>query len=352
MAQVNQYVLGDVLGKGGYATVVSATDVDSSRTVAVKILSTSLLKRQKEFSRVGRKMVVHTAFDDVLREIAIMKKLRHENVVQFVEVVDDADADKLYLVLELVRGGELMGWDDSVRLYKASPAVVAAVGGTSDKFDVDTAKTLLRDVVVGLTYLHAQGIVHRDLKPENLLYSTNDRKVKIADFGVSHALETATDETAEIDSTMKRVQGTHAFLAPECVAGGEFDGYASDVWALGVCAYAFLSGRIPFFETNSPDLFDAIATEDVPPLEDVSNVEAVKFVMQLLEKDPSKRPGTMKDVGSLEFLGFDAPFASVDRIEVTASEVEESISTVKLDFRAISNLKVSVSKWKKKSGLE
>ncbi|KAF9944977.1 hypothetical protein BGZ70_004163 [Mortierella alpina] len=101
-----------------------------------------------------------------------MKKCIHPNVVRLIEVIDDPNARKIYLVLEYMEGGEVR-WKD-----------------TEDKpiLPLQDARSIFRDVVLGLEYLHMQGIIHRDIKPANLLLSI-EGGVKISDFGVSHFSE-------------------------------------------------------------------------------------------------------------------------------------------------------------------
>ncbi len=125
-------------------------------------------RREKERER-ARKALMWTTDQKVRREIAIMKKCSHDNVVQLKEVIDDPQSKKIFMVLEYMEGGEIVWKND-----QAQPTLT-----------VDEARSILRDVVCGLEYLHYQGIIHRDIKPANLLWD-KDRRVKISDFGVSH----------------------------------------------------------------------------------------------------------------------------------------------------------------------
>ena len=109
-----------------------------------------------------------TALDSALREIAVMKRLRHPNVVQLIEVIDDPARDELYLVMELVTGGTL-----------AEPIAKGQVSSEA------TIVRWMRDVVLGLEHLHLSGVVHRDLKPENLLWDKAAQRAKLADFGAA-----------------------------------------------------------------------------------------------------------------------------------------------------------------------
>lgn len=176
--------------------------------------------REKERERV-RKRFLWTTDKKVKREIALLKKCAHENVVQLKEVIDDPSSKKIFMVLEFMEGGEVQWKDD-----RGFPTLT-----------VDEARRTLRDVVLGLEYLHYQGIIHRDIKPANLLWDGN-RKVKISDFGVSHfsyALLVASGGLPSLDSDEERMKdpslvddhelaktaGSPAFFAPELCFAGE-----------------------------------------------------------------------------------------------------------------------------------
>lgn len=116
-----------------------------------------------------RRQGLGTALDDVMREIAIMKRLNHPNVVKLYEVINDPNEDRLFLVMEYMENGAVQ--KDSRNLESLPEAIV---------------RKYLRDVLAGLEYLHTQRVIHRDLKPENLLVA-QDGTVKISDFGVSHS---------------------------------------------------------------------------------------------------------------------------------------------------------------------
>merc|ERR1719410_497532 len=107
-------------------------------------------------------------YDNVLQEIAIMKKIKHPNIVQLFEVIDDDRKDKLYIVLEYLPKGPVMSGD--------------AVDEPIE--DMERIRGFMRDIIMGLEYIHTIGIAHMDIKPENLLLDENDR-LKIAYFGVS-----------------------------------------------------------------------------------------------------------------------------------------------------------------------
>ncbi|KIY44205.1 kinase-like protein [Fistulina hepatica ATCC 64428] len=197
-----------------------------------------------------------TAETKIRKEIAIMKKLYHPNVVRLYEVIDDPLKTKIYMVMERLRGGEVL-WTRNDR-----PILT-----------VEQVRRIMRDVILGIQYLHHQGIIHRDIKPGNLLYSDDRRQVKIADFGVAHfshalRLEAAgsdslqnTDPILLDDTELSKRAGTPPFLAPEVVyeyAEHSTNGRpaitkAIDIWALGVTLYALLFGKLPFVPDPGKD---------------------------------------------------------------------------------------------------
>uniref|UniRef100_A0A5F9D2T6 Calcium/calmodulin dependent protein kinase kinase 1 n=1 Tax=Oryctolagus cuniculus TaxID=9986 RepID=A0A5F9D2T6_RABIT len=242
--QLNQYKLQSEIGKGAYGVVRLVYNESEDRHYAMKVLSKKKLLKQYGFPRrppprgsqaaQGGPAKQLLPLERVYQEIAILKKLDHVNVVKLIEVLDDPAEDNLYLVFDLLRKGPVM----DVPCDKPFPE--------------EQARLYLRDVVLGLEYLHCQKIVHRDIKPSNLLLG-DDGHVKIADFGVSNQFE---GNDAQLSSTA----GTPAFMAPEAISdsGQSFSGKALDVWATGVTLYCFVYGKARGQRgAQGPDLEDA-----------------------------------------------------------------------------------------------
>ncbi|KAG0365213.1 hypothetical protein BGZ54_006754 [Gamsiella multidivaricata] len=161
---INKYMVVRELGRGVHGKVKLCRDTITNEFCAIKIVDKTTRRR------LGRSQISNE--QKIRREIAIMKKCIHPNVVRLIEVIDDPTARKIYLVLEYMEGGEVR-WKDS-----------------EDKpiLSLPDARSIFRDIVLGLEYLHMQGIIHRDIKPANLLLSV-EGTVKISDFGVSHFSE-------------------------------------------------------------------------------------------------------------------------------------------------------------------
>ncbi|XP_039270799.2 calcium/calmodulin-dependent protein kinase kinase 1-like isoform X1 [Styela clava] len=268
--KLNQYHLKEDLGQGSYGMVRLAYNEDDKNHYAMKILSKKKLLRQAGFLRRppprkgGKKM--STPLDKVYQEIALLKKLDHPNIIKLVEVLDDPGQDKLYMVFELMRKGEVMDVP------------------TTETFTEDKARNYFRDATLGLEYLHFQKIIHRDIKPSNLLIDDQGH-VKIADLGVSqefigHDLEVTTSA------------GTPAFHAPEAVSGSDekYQGKPLDIWALGITLYCFMYGNCPFQSEHILELHSKIQEDPLvfPDSPKVSS-SCKDLITKMLIKDPLKR---------------------------------------------------------------
>ncbi|XP_026232778.1 calcium/calmodulin-dependent protein kinase kinase 1b [Anabas testudineus] len=274
--QLNQYKLKQEIGKGSYGVVKLAYNEDSEQYYAMKVVSKKKLMRQCGFLRRLPPQGSNSPQDPfpkavlplekVYKEIAILKKLDHHNVVKMVEVLDDPDEDGLHMVFELMTKGPVMEVP------------------TDDPFTEEQARFYFRDIVLGIEYLHYHKIIHRDIKPSNLLLG-DDGHVKIADFGVSNEFE-GTD--AHLSSTA----GTPAFMAPEMMTEQEqsFSGKALDVWAMGVTLYCFVFGKCPFYDEYIVSLHNKIKNKPVefPETPLISN-ELMELIERMLDKSPETR---------------------------------------------------------------
>ena len=198
------------------------------------------------------------------REIKILKKVRHHNVIQLMEVIDAPK--QIFLVMELTDSGEVRRDRPEGRL--PTPAVHLASNAHMHFYfffqlfkyivrkrrlrEPDAAR-LFHDIVDGVDYLHTVGVIHRDLKPENLLMSRNKDgryRIKVIDFGLSNIQEKG--------RVLKTACGSPCYAAPEMIAGHRYDGTRSDWWSLGVVLFAMVAGYLPFEDANTAALYDKI----------------------------------------------------------------------------------------------
>jgi serine/threonine protein kinase len=190
---------------------------------------------------------------------------------------------------------------------------------------LDEIRPLIRDVVLGLEYIHFQGIIHRDIKPGNLLI-THDGTVKISDFGVSHLakMDEAGNLLPENDLDLAKTAGSPAFFAPELC---QFETRpiitkAIDVWALGVTFYCLLFGREPFPDVQGEmELYHRIRTEEIEPPADLAgriDADAKDLLKRLLAKDPKQRI-TLPQVRRHPFItkGIPNPKAWIEGTDLT-----------------------------------
>ena len=159
--------------------------------------------------------------ENILREAAIHKRLRHPNIVQFIDFFETIE--HYYLILELMNGGELFHRIEQV-----------------DSFTEDDARLIVNQVANAIKYLHESGIVHRDIKPENLVFGNATLSpLKLCDFGLSKMIENSGGST-------NTPCGTIGYLAPE-VAKEQTHAYGVDVWGLGCVLYA-MCAFAPLFQ--------------------------------------------------------------------------------------------------------
>lgn len=238
------------LGSGAFAKVKKAVHKDSGRVCAIKILKKKKMNKEQ-------KVLLE-------REIAVMAKLKHPNIVELIEAFDTPKYT--YLALELVSGGELF---DEI-IHRTEPY-----------FEED-AKQMVRQLMLAAEYMHSMGIAHRDLKPENLLFSADKKSLKITDFGLSK------DFTSEKLSTSC---GTAIYVAPEVLMATSYD-TGCDIWSLGVITYILLTAHVPFDGSTENEVFDKImrAAYSFPKrlFEHISD-EAKDFISKIFVVDTKNR---------------------------------------------------------------
>jgi serine/threonine-protein kinase len=248
-----RYELGDRLGSGGMSNVYQATDLILERTVAVKILAEHLSDDERFVARFRR-------------EALAVAKLIHPNIVQVYDT--GIDEGRHYIVMEYVAG-------------RSGAQILQRQG----PFAPETAAEAGIQACGGLDYAHRRGIIHRDVKPGNLMVVGGPMTVKLTDFGIARAIEQT--RITQVGS----VVGTAAYLAPEQVRGEEATP-ATDVYALGVVLYQFLTGRLPYEGSSLAEL--AVRQQNERPLAPTTYNDAVPetlgaAVLRALEGDTARR---------------------------------------------------------------
>ncbi|PLW49485.1 hypothetical protein PCASD_01949 [Puccinia coronata f. sp. avenae] len=303
--RLNQYLLLRTIGKGSFGNVELAQDTSSFRIettetqgklFAIKEYSKSRMRkraRQLKHHHHPTRIKARTVDDDnslhlseselnssegirlVRKEVAIMKKLAHPNIVSLLEVID-TDQDSLFFVLELCPYGPVM-------------QIHANQAAESERLTESSARNVFRQIILGIEYLHFNQVIHRDIKPDNILYFENPKthpfpRCKIVDFGVSESFAKPGDDR------MHKSAGSPAFLAPEvCLGIGEgVHGRIIDIWAMGITLYALVCGRLPFEALSQMELCDKII-HDTPEFPAHLSESLLDLLRRLLNKAPRKR---------------------------------------------------------------
>ncbi len=226
----------------------------SKQMYAMKIIKKAKLKK----TRLSKDK---TAFDNIEMEVAIMKKLNHSNVVKLLEVIDDPDCEKLYLVMELMAGGSVADLLNERRkecLMQDMSIEESGYEQNKGGLSMMECHAYFLQLLMGLEYCHhcAQPpIIHRDIKPANLLLDRFHKVLKIADFGVARILE---NSRQELSATV----GSNYYMAPEVLRGTRYKGKPSDIWACGVTLFEMATGGVPFTASNIPDLYRRIQVDE------------------------------------------------------------------------------------------
>jgi serine/threonine-protein kinase len=252
-----RYVVEEVIGEGGMATVYRARHKLVDRPVAVKIMNPMLASDP----------IVRERFR---REARSAQKLAHPNIIEIFDQGDTEDGT-CYIVMELLRGESL--------------AAVVSQG----RLEVDRAIKVMIQIARGIARAHDLEVIHRDLKPENIFLCRRDDGsdlVKLLDFGIAKSRH---------DSRLTgqgELFGTPQYMAPERILGNDTGG-SSDLYALGVVFFEMLSGELPF---NAPDVATFFVKHMNEPARSLqalnSRVPARldELVAKLLAKDPKDRP--------------------------------------------------------------
>jgi len=283
-----RYETGEKLGTGGMSNVYKATDRILERTVAVKVLAEHLSDDERFVERFKR-------------EALAVAKLIHPNIVQVYD--SGEDGGRRYIVMEYVDGRS--GAQILQRSGPVEPEIAAEIGVQA---------------CAGLDYAHRRGIIHRDVKPGNLMIvggpvGGGEMIVKLTDFGIARAIEQT--RITQVGS----VVGTAAYLAPEQVRGEEATP-ATDVYALGVVLYQFLTGRLPYEGSSLAEL--AVRQQNEKPLPpDTYNSEVPRTlgaaVLRALEGDPNRRYASADELAQGLRLGLEGEDVTLPMDEGTSA---------------------------------
>ncbi|XP_026178164.1 serine/threonine-protein kinase DCLK2-like [Mastacembelus armatus] len=283
-----KYKVGKVIGDGNFAVVKECVERSTGQEFALKIIDKARCS--------GKEHLIEN-------EVAVLRRVRHPSIIQLIEV--DETPTQLFLVMELVKGGDLF---DAIT--------------SSTKYSERDASAMVFNLAGAIKYLHRMNIVHRDIKPENLLvceYPDGTKSLKLGDFGLATVVE----------GPLYTVCGTPTYVAPEIIAETGY-GLKVDIWAAGVITYILLCGFPPFRSENNvqEELFDQILRgklEFPSPDWDTVSLPAKMLISQMLQVNVDAR-FTAEEVLSHPWVTDEAPPDSN-----TVSSTEDQTSGDALD---------------------
>ncbi|KAF7846552.1 hypothetical protein BT93_L4168 [Corymbia citriodora subsp. variegata] len=265
---VKDFNFGRTLGEGSYSTVLAATDRQTHREYAVKVLDKRHIIKEKKVKYVN------------IEKDALNRLTEHPGIVRLYYTFQDERS--LYFVLDLANAGELLG-----------------VLKRMTTFDEECTRFYAAQILDSIAYMHSRGIIHRDLKPENVLLD-EQMHTKITDFGTAKILDlkrshdggTGGDAVGDPLDGVEQERansfvGTAEYVSPELLTDKNAC-KASDLWAFGCIVYQLLAGRPPFKASNEYQTFQKIVALDYafplgfPPV-------ARDLIERLLVLDPAKR---------------------------------------------------------------
>jgi len=212
-AKIGKYEIQGVLGQGGMGTVYKAFDPAIKRPVAIKTISKSALDPAD----------LQYALTRFRHEAQAVGRLMHPRIAAIYDYGEEVDI--AYIVMELVNGKSLFQhMQDNVR------------------FELKEIGEIVRQLLDGLAYAHAQGVVHRDIKPSNILVNEQGR-IKISDFGIARLDSSKLTHVGE-------VMGSPGYMSPEQFLGTEVDA-RSDIYSVAIIAYELLTGKRPFIGNDA-----------------------------------------------------------------------------------------------------
>ncbi|XP_076585391.1 serine/threonine-protein kinase DCLK2 isoform X2 [Chaetodon auriga] len=276
---LEKYKVGKVIGDGNFAVVKECVERSTGKEFALKIIDKAKCS--------GKEHLIEN-------EVAVLRKVKHPNIIMLIEEVDTSS--ELYLVMELVKGGDLF---DAIT--------------SSAKYTERDATVMVYNLAGALKYLHSINIVHRDIKPENLLvfeYPDGTKSLKLGDFGLATV----------VDGPLYTVCGTPTYVAPEIIAESGY-GLKVDIWAAGVITYILLCGFPPFRSDSNmqEDLFDQILLGrlDFPsPYWDNITDSAKELIGKMLQVNVEAR-FTAQDILSHPWVTDEAVIENNMKTEVT-----------------------------------
>jgi serine/threonine-protein kinase len=258
--QFGRYQVVRVLGRGAMGLVYEGIDPRLNRSVAIKVISTACIGDPELRASYSARFV---------QEAQAVARLNHPHIVTLYDFGEENGV--AYMVMELVRGEELAAYFDMTQDFHL-------------EFTLEDAVRMTCELLEALGYAHQHGVIHRDIKPANVMLS-QDLRVKLTDFGVARMA------AVNVDQTDAEMVGTPSFMSPEQITG-QAVGPQSDIFAVGIILYQFLTNERPFrgagvFAVQQKILYE----QPMPPslINPLLDPAFDRIVMRALAKSPDQR---------------------------------------------------------------
>lgn len=294
---IGKYEVQGVLGRGGMGVVYKAFDPAIHRQVAIKTITKSAMDASELQYAIAR----------FRHEAQAVGRLTHPRIAAIFDYGEDENI--AYIVMELVNGKSL---------YEHLQ--------NKAKFELAEIGEIIRQLLDGLGYAHAQGVVHRDVKPSNILIN-DDGRIKISDFGIAHLDSSSLTQVGEI-------MGSPGYMSPEQFTGDEPDA-RTDIYATGVIAYELLAGRKPFIGSNVEIMRQVIGERPVSP-SDFNPQISVQLDWATHKALAKKREDRFQNAREFALAFVQGIAASLRASKVNAAEEAAEVPTQRLDPKLVS----------------
>ena len=244
---IGDYIIKETIGTGTFSKVKLGINKYTKEKVAIKLLEKSKITEKEDLNRINR-------------EISIVKKLSHPNIIKINEIFENEKY--YYIIMDYCSKGELFDY-----IVKKT------------KLTEDESSFFFYQIINAIEYIHKKNIVHRDLKPENLLLTENN-KIKIIDFNLSNYFYK--------NNLLSTPCGSPCYAAPEMVSGKKYNGFKTDIWAIGIILYAMSCGYLPFEDSDNEILFQKILECDLE-FPNFLSFECIDIIKKILNVNPYDR---------------------------------------------------------------
>ncbi|KAK9716986.1 ATP binding [Basidiobolus ranarum] len=257
-----KWIKGALIGTGSFGNVYLGLNPFSGELMAVKQVELPKNNGGNEERKI-------TMLEALQHEISLLKDLKDPNIVRYLG--SQMDDEHLNIFLEYVPGG----------------SVAALLEKFGNAFEETLVRSFVRQILMGLNYLHGRDIIHRDIKGGNILVD-NKGCVKISDFGISKKTET-TEIQAPSPNARASLQGSVFWMSPEVVKNTHYTKKA-DIWSLGCLVVEMFTGEHPFPTSSQMQAIFQIGRNITPEVPEYISDEAKDFLKKTFEIELSLRP--------------------------------------------------------------